>query len=211
VRLAVADDHPAIDLAIDAAARTSTVEPRIRLVGHARTLAAALELVARQGQDAPDVLLCDLQIEHGLDGLEVFAAARSSGPRVIAYTSHDRSSLMRAVFEAGGAGFLAKTEDVADVLAAVRAVAAGGAAFATRALDAVRDAPRPPTEREVDVIAGVARGLTSDEIGHRLSISGRTVESHLRRLFDRYAVVARSELVVLAMREGWIDLEHDAG
>jgi two-component system response regulator DevR len=211
VRLAVADDHPAIGLAIDAAVKASRVDPPIRFVGHARTVAAALELARRQDPDAPDVLLCDLQIERGIDGLEVFAAARPSGPRVIAYTSHDRSSLMRAVFEAGGAGFLSKTEDLADVLAAVRTVAAGGSAFTARALDAVRDAPRLPSEREVDVIAAVARGLTSDEIGHRLSISGRTVESHLRRLFDRYAVVARSELVVLATREGWIDLERDRG
>jgi DNA-binding CsgD family transcriptional regulator len=49
------------------------------------------------------------------------------------------------------------------------------------------------------------RGATSDEIGGRLGISGRTVESHLRRLFDRYGVVSRTELAVLALREGWID------
>ena len=50
-------------------------------------------------------------------------------------------------------------------------------------------------------------GSTSDEIGARLGISARTVESHLRRLFDRYGVVSRTELAVLSLREGWIEAE----
>jgi DNA-binding NarL/FixJ family response regulator len=208
IRLGVADDHPAIGVAIEAAAAATPLAGRpIRLVGHARTVAAALEMVGRTGPDAPDVLLCDLQIEHGIDGLAVIAAAGPDGPRVIAFTSHDRGSLMRAVFEAGGAGFLSKALDLADVLVAVRTVATGGTAFSARALEAARQAPRPPSDRERSVLTGVAAGRTSDEIGHELAISGRTVESHLRRLFDRYGVVSRTELVVLAASEGWIDTE----
>jgi DNA-binding NarL/FixJ family response regulator len=206
IRLGVADDHPAIGVAIEAAAAASPSGGRsIRLVGQARTVGAALEMVARTGPDAPDVVLCDLQIEHGIDGLAVIAAAGPGGPRVIAFTSHERGSLMRAVFEAGGAGFLSKGLDLPEVIEAVRAVAAGGTAFSARALDAARLAPRPPSDRERLVMAGVAAGRTSDEIGHELGISGRTVESHLRRLFDRYGVVSRTELVVLAASEAWID------
>ena len=207
IRLAVADDHPAIGVAIQAAASALLDGPPIRFAGHARTVAAALELIGRDGPDAIDVLLCDLQIEHGIDGLAVVAAGARNGLRVIAFTSHDRASMMRAVFDAGGAGFLSKGLDLAAVLEAVRTVAAGGTSFSARALEAVRDAPRPPSDRERSVMACVAEGLTSDEIGHRLGISGRTVESHLSRLFDRYGVVSRSELVVLAAREGWIDPE----
>ena len=207
IRLGVVDDHPAIGVAIEAAAADLPGGRRIRLAGHARTVAAALEMVSREGPDALDVLLCDLQIEHGIDGLAIIAAASSSGPRAIAFTSHDRASLMRAVFEAGGAGFLSKALDLAVVLEAVRTVAAGGTAFSARALEAARQAPRPPSDRECSVMAGVAAGRTSDEIGHELEISGRTVESHLRRLFDRYGVVSRAELVVLAASEGWIDTE----
>ena len=208
IRLGVADDHPAITVAIEAAvAATPSGARPIRFVGHARTVATALELVRRTGSDAPDVLLCDLQIERGIDGLAVIAAAGRTGRRAIAFTSHERGSLMRAVFEAGGAGFLSKALDLADVLEAVRAVAAGGTAFSARALEAARLAPRPPSDRERTVMAGVAAGRTSDEIGHALAISGRTVESHLRRLFDRYGVVSRTELVVLAAGEGWIETE----
>ena len=206
IRLGVADDHPAIGLAIEAAAAASpSVGRPVRLVGHARTVAAALEMIAHDGADGPDVLLCDLEIERGTDGLAVIVAATRAGVLAIAFTSHDRASLMRAVFEAGGAGFLSKGLDVAEVLAAVRTVAAGGSAFSARALEAARNAPRPPSDRERAVMAGVAVGRTSDEIGHVLAISGRTVESHLRRLFDRYGVVSRAELVVLAASEGWIE------
>ncbi len=213
IRLGLADDHPAIGVAIEAATSpgqvTDAVQPvprdrPIKLVAHARTVADALGLINRSGSPVLDILLCDLQIEHGLDGLGVIDAAARRGIRTIAFTSHDRASLMRAVFDVGGAGFLPKAADLSEVLGAVRAVAAGGTAFSAMALEAVRHAPRPPSGRERAVLDGIATGLTSDEIGYRLGISGRTVESHLRRLFDRYGAVSRTELVVLATSEGWI-------
>jgi DNA-binding NarL/FixJ family response regulator len=207
IRLAIADDHPAIGAAIAAAVAADPERPPIELIAAARSLGEALEIVASPPEKRPDVLLCDLQLGSGADGLQVFAAAAASGdgPRVIAFTSFDRSSFMRAVFERGGSGFLPKSTEMTEVLRAVRLVAAGGTAFSAAALDAVRAAPRPPSEREVAVIRGLMGGATSDEIGRGLGISPRTVESHLRRLFDRYGVVSRTELAVLATREGWVD------
>ena len=207
IALAVVDDHPAIALAIDAAAQSEVGSPAprpIRLVGTARRVADGLELI-RSDQDRPDIVLCDVQLEDGLDGLQLVEAAHRSGVKAIVLTSFDRSSLMRAAFERGASGFLHKTADLAEILAAVRAVAAGGTAFSAATLDAARYAPRPPSPREIEVIAEVQRGATSDEIGGRLGISSRTVESHLRRLFDRYGVVSRAELAVLAISEGWIE------
>jgi DNA-binding NarL/FixJ family response regulator len=207
IRLAVADDHPAIAAAIAAAVAADRGQPPIELVAEARSLAEALALVTGPAPSRPDVLLCDLQLSSGADGLQVVAAAAAArdGPRVIAFTSFDRSSFMRAVFERGGAGFLPKSTEMGEVLHAVRLVATGGTAFSAVALDAVRGAPRPPSDRELAVIRGLMGGATSEEIGHRLAISPRTVESHLRRLFDRYGVVSRTELAVFASREGWID------
>jgi DNA-binding NarL/FixJ family response regulator len=208
IRLAIADDHPAIGAAVRAAVAEDAGEPRIELVADVRTLDAALALVARPSAEWPNVILCDLQLGSGSDGLQVFAAAAAlgpGGPRVIAFTSFDRSSYMRAVFDRGGAGFLSKATEMPAVIRAVRLVAAGGTAFSSLALDAVRGAPRPPSGREVDVLRGLMAGATSEEIGHGLGISPRTVESHLRRLFDRYGVVSRTELAVLATREGWVD------
>jgi len=207
IALAVVDDHPSIALAVEAATRAeSPQEPErpIRLVGSARTVESALELL-RAGTGRPDVLLCDIQLEAGIDGLEVVEAAQRAGVRAIVLTSFDRSSLMRAAFERGASGFLDKKADPAEILAAVRTVAAGGTAFSAASLDAARSAARLPSTRELQVIGLIQRGATSDEIGGRLGISARTVESHLRRLFDRYGVVSRAELAVLAMHEGWVE------
>jgi DNA-binding NarL/FixJ family response regulator len=206
IALAIVDDHPAIALAIEAAAASASESPGrpIRIIGFARRVADALALLG-EAAERPDVVLCDIQLEAGVDGLQVVAAAHAAGVRAIVLTSFDRSSLMREAFERGASGFLHKTADVSDIIAAVRTVADGGTAFSAATLDAARFAPRPPSAREIEVIAGIQRGATSDEIGARLGISARTVESHVRRLFDRYGVVSRAELAVLALNEGWIE------
>jgi DNA-binding NarL/FixJ family response regulator len=205
--LAVVDDHPAIALAIQAAIQAEPGDaamPRVRFVGAARTVREARALLARD-DDRPDIVLCDIQLEAGIDGLDVISAAHEAGAQAIVLTSFDRSSLMRAAFERGASGFLDKKTEPTEILAAVRAVAAGGTAFSAATLDAARYAPRPPSLREIEVIREIQRGATSDEIGGRLGISTRTVESHLRRLFDRYGVVSRAELAVLAINEGWVE------
>jgi DNA-binding NarL/FixJ family response regulator len=208
IRLAIVDDHPAIGLAIQAAAaaeRPGDGAQPIVIVGTARTADDGIELVSRSGDDAPDVVLCDVQLTSGTDGLRVVAAATAAGRSAIILTSFDRSSLMRAAFEHGASGFIDKRTDVGAILEAVRTVAAGGTAFSAAALDAARYGPRPPSAREIGVLRELQRGASSDEIGVRLGISARTVESHLRRLFDRYGVVSRTELAVLALNEGWVD------
>jgi len=220
IRLGIVDDHPLIAAAIVAATSADGPDasgPAIVVVGVAPDVATAQDLLRRSGDDAPDVVLCDLQLGGGAGGVAggaVGAAAAEGlalldlpgpdGPKMIVLTSHDRSSFMRAAFERGAAGFLAKSADVADILAAVRVVAAGGTAFSGAALEAARNGPRPPSRREIAILGGIQGGATSEEIGTRLGISPRTVESHLRRLFDRYGVVSRTELAVLALREGWV-------
>ena len=74
-------------------------------------------------------------------------------------------------------------------------------------LNALRDAPRQPSARELEALRLLARGATNDEIAVGLGISIKTVESHLRRLFGRYGVLSRTELAMLAMREGWLGRE----
>jgi DNA-binding NarL/FixJ family response regulator len=204
IRLAIVDDHPAIAGAIAGALAVERDEgDRIEVVRVARTVGAGISLVSDPGT-RPDVVLCDVQLESGADGLQVLDAAVEVGCRVIVLTGHDRASLMRSAFERGAVGFLDKGAEVAEIVAAVRRVAAGGTAFSADALFATRTAPRVPSARELAVIEGVGSGFSSDEIGARLGISARTVESHLRRLFDRYGVLSRTELAVFAVHEGWI-------
>ena len=206
ISVVVVDDHPAIGLAIEAATRAEAegAGRSIRIVGTARRVGDAMALL-HDPHARPDVVLCDVQLESGVDGLEVVSAAHDLGIRTIVLTSFDRSSLMREAFERGASGFLNKTVEVAEILAALRAVADGGTAFSAATLDAARYALRRPSGRELEVIAAIQQGSTSDEIGARLGISARTVESHVRRLFDRYGVVSRAELASLAANEGWIE------
>jgi len=209
IRLAIVDDHPAIASAIVAAASAPAGGAQdVEIVGIARTADAGVVLVSPPS-DPPDVVLCDVQLESGLDGLRVLDAAVAAGSRVIVLTGFGRSSLMRAAFERGAVGFLDKDREVGEILDAVRVVAAGGTAFSAEGLAAARSASPLPSQREVAVLRGIGAGLSSDEIGARLGISPRTVESHLRRLFDRYGVVSRAELAVLAVREAWIDADSE--
>lgn len=97
-----------------------------------------------------------------------------------------------------------KTAEIGAILDAVRTVAAGGTVFSASALRAVRTAPRRPSDRELEVLHLICAGTSNDEAAMRLGLSEKTVESHLRRLFDRYGVLSRTELAVLAVREGWV-------
>jgi DNA-binding NarL/FixJ family response regulator len=204
IRVAVVDDHPAIGLAIRAAAEVESAAGNpMEFVGAAQSLEDARELM--EGPMRPDVLLCDVQLHAGLDGLDAIDLATQAGSKAIVLTSFARASLMRAAFERGAAGYLDKAMEPKDILAAVRTVANGGTAFSSAALDAARSAPRMPSGRELEIVGQVQRGASSDEIGRQLGISTRTVESHLRRLFDRYGVVSRTELAVFAMNQGWVD------
>ena len=82
-------------------------------------------------------------------------------------------------------------------------MAAGGTVYTAAALQLSRTARRRPSERELEVIERVIGGATNAEVATSLGLSERTVESHLRRLFDRYGVLSRTELAVLALEEGW--------
>jgi DNA-binding NarL/FixJ family response regulator len=200
VRVAFVDDHPTIT---DALASAAAASADLRVVGIARTLSGALELAARTGEDAPDVIVSDVQLAGEAEGFRLLEAVRPGGPAVILLSAFDQPPLLRTAFERGAAGYLVKTAEASAILDAVRTVAAGGTAFSGGMLRAIRSAPRRPSDREIDVLRLLCTGASNDEIAARLGLSDKTVESHLRRMFDRYGVLSRTELAVLAVREGW--------
>lgn len=201
IRILLVDDHPAILDAIAAAVRAA---PDLALAGTARTLDEALALVAGPRTVATDVIVSDVQLAGEAEGLRLLESVGVGGPAVLLLSSFDQPPLIRTAFERGAAGYVLKTSEVSEILDAVRTVAGGGTAFSAAMLHAVRSAPRRPSEREIEVLAAVCAGASNDEIGARLGVTEKTVESHLRRLFDRYGVLSRTELAVLAMREGWV-------
>ena len=196
ISVGVVDDHPSIVAAVaDAVAASDDLD----LVGSGRTFDDAIELL-----DRVDVLVCDVQLDGHAEGLRVVdvARARPDPPAVLLLSGFGHRSVVRAAIDRGAAGYLDKGAEVATIVDAIRVVAAGGTAFRAADLQASRAAPRRPSDRELEVIAGVVGGSTNGEIAARLGLSEKTIETHLHRLFDRYGVLSRTELAVFAIHEG---------
>ena len=122
---------------------------------------------------------------------------------VLLLSGHGHPSVVRAAVERGAAGYLDKSVEVGAIIDAIRAVAAGGTVFRAADLAAARALPRRPSDRELQVIAAVVSGRTNAEVATELGVSEKTVETHLHRLFDRYGLMSRTELAVLAVEERW--------
>jgi DNA-binding NarL/FixJ family response regulator len=161
-----------------------------------------------------DVVLLDIRLgtESGLTALgarrpgDTAVDPTPSGverPAVIVVTAYDYPQYADAALRLGAAGFVLKTAPIAELVDAIRRVAAGGLAFAVRP---VGHAVARLSPREHDVVRLVAAGRTNDEIGADLGIGSKTVETHLARLFERLGVASRTELAIRAVREGWLDV-----
>ncbi len=200
-RVAIVDDHPTTATGL---ATLLAAAPDLIVVGTAGSLAEATELMSRE---RPDVMLVDIQLRGQLAGFDVARkAVEEGGPAVILFSSFDYPGFYARALDLGARGFLPKTASLEEILAAIRSVGAGGLAFTPAAIRAVHQAPRPPSEGELQVIRLVAAGRSNDEIGAQLGLTEQSVESRLRRLFGRYDVLTRTELAMLAIRQGWIDL-----
>ena len=200
VRVLLVDDHPAILDAVGSGVRDAA---DLQLAGTARSLDEARAALER-GAGGIDVVVSDVQLAGEAEGLRLLDAVGADGPAVLLLSSFDQPPLIRTAFERGAAGYLIKSSEVTEILDAVRTVAGGGTAFSAAMLRTIRNAPRRPSDREIEVLTLLCGGASNDEIGVRLGVSEKTVESHLRRLFDRYGVLSRTELAVLALREGWV-------
>ena len=190
----------------------------IEVVGEAGNGAEAVEL-ARSAR--PDVVLMDIRMPV-LDGLEatrrIVADQLLAGVRVLVLTTFDLDEYVYEALRAGASGFLLKDTPPADLLAAIRVVAAGDALLApgvTRRLIAeFARRPEPTTvtpaalagltDREREVLALVARGLTNAEIAERLVVSAATAKTHVSRVLAKLQARDRAQLVMLAYETGLV-------
>jgi DNA-binding NarL/FixJ family response regulator len=200
VRLIVVDDHPVVR---EGTAALLAAQPGIDVVGTAESVDDAAALIGRL--DA-DVLLLDIRLgsDSGLRLLTEASAPDRPRPAIVVLTSYDYPQYAEAALRLGASGFVLKTAPIAELLDAVRRVAAGGLAFSVRPRSAAAVARL--SGRELDVVRLVVDGRSNDEIGARLGIGPKTVESHLRRLFERFDLASRTELATRALREGWLDV-----
>jgi DNA-binding NarL/FixJ family response regulator len=194
IRVAVVDDHP---LVREGTAALIDRQDDMEIAGVAASLD---ELRAILATTEVQVLLLDLRLgdESGFDVLRHESADRM--PAVVVVTSYDYPQYADAALRLGAAGFVVKTAPTAELLDAIRGAASGGLHFGVRPGNGVA-----LSEREREVLRRVVEGASNDEIGAKLGISSRTVESHLRRLFERHDVASRTELAARAIREGWLE------
>jgi DNA-binding NarL/FixJ family response regulator len=197
VRVLLVDDHPLVlDALRQAVDRDDAFEVHT---------AASL----REGRDAlrrlePAVMVCDVRLPDG-SGLKLIEEARATnrGTACLVLSSFDTTQYVATAQRLGATGYMLKTEPTDTIMAAIRTVAAGGTVFAP--LRAGLDVEFKLSDREREVVAGVASGQTNDEIAGRLGISRKGVEAHLSRLYERAGVSSRTELAVRAERERWLD------
>jgi DNA-binding NarL/FixJ family response regulator len=153
------------------------------------------------------VVLCDVRLAGSGDGLAVLAR-HAPQPAFIMLTAYVYPSYYVAATENGARGYISKMATIQQILSAVRTVAAGGTAFPSEAQGAIRSAVRRPTPRELEILTLVANGHANAEIAEQLGLRVKTVESQLRRMFDRYDIASRTALVHLAERQGWLAEGH---
>lgn len=215
IKILLADDHEVV--------RQGTCQLLVRETD--------LEVVAEAGDGeqavrlarmhAPDVVVMDIAMPK-LNGIEATRQIKATNPRisVLALSAYDDDQYIFALLEAGAAGYLLKNVSAAELVKAIRAVAAGEAVLhptiARRVVN--RFAPaggvKPPvdaleqlTEREMEVLQLAARGLKNQEIAQELSLSVRTVQTHLSNIFGKMNVGSRTEAVLEALRRGLINLQ----
>lgn len=200
IRVGVVDDHPVV---LDGLATSLARQPEIAVAWSAATLADARRSLALE---TCDVVLVDVRLPDG-SGLDLIAPP-GPGPAFLVLSSFDRPQYARAAYQRGACGYLLKTAPIEEIVAGLRAAVAGGTAFRQDHLATLAGSPTL-THRELEVVRLVAEGWSNDEVAARLSISPKTVEAYLTRLFERWGVTTRTELALQAEREGWLDPSAD--
>ncbi len=198
IRVAIVDDHPELR---DGIASLLATEADMEVVALGESVADAERLLAADETERADVLLLDVRLGTQ-SGLTALGRNDTAGrPAVVVLTAYGYPQYAEAALRLGASGFVLKNGPIEDLLAAIRAAASGNLHFG------VRPGQRLAlSERELDVVRKVVEGRSNDEIASDLGISSKTVESHLRRIFERVDVTSRTELATRALREGWLDL-----
>ncbi|MFE1955501.1 response regulator [Streptomyces sp. NPDC059524] len=202
VKILLCDDHVVVRAGLLALLDSA---PDIEVVGEAGTGEEAIALAAKL---TPDVVLMDLQLGEGIDGVETtrrLTAPPGGGPNVLVLTTYDTDADITRAIEAGATGYLLKAERPEELFAAIHAAAQGrttlSAPVASRVMANMRK-PRPTlTDRERDILAQLAHGLSNREIAKALFISEATVKTHLGRIYDKLGVDTRAGAVAVAKEQ----------
>ncbi len=208
IRVVIADDHPVVRTGLRLMV---SMRETLELVGEAVDGASAVRLT---GELQPDVVLMDLRMP-GIDGITALEHIRRAWPQVavLILTTYTEDELMIRGLRAGARGYLLKDADVELLLQGIERVARGETLIqpevmerlllhAERAITAPSQKQSVLTQRELDVLAGVARGERTKEIARRIGVSERTAWAYLTSIYNKLGVDSRASAVAIAMERG---------
>jgi DNA-binding NarL/FixJ family response regulator len=211
IRVALADDQAMVRAGFRMIVQS---QPDMVFAGEAADGQGAIDLVRRE---KPDVILMDIRMPR-LDGI---AATRqvASQTRVVILTTYELDEYVFDALAAGASAFLLKAAPPEDLLRAIRVVASGDALLAPsvtkRLIEEFAKRPKPTsriakrlqvlTERELDVLKQVARGLTNAEIALSLHVAETTIKTHVAHILDKLDLRDRVQAVILAYEAGVVD------
>jgi DNA-binding NarL/FixJ family response regulator len=214
IRVILADDHVVVRAGIRQFLEQAG---DIQVIGEASDGEMAVELIERM---APDVAILDIQMPKAT-GIEVSREIRSQRwpVGVLILTSYDDDPYISAVLKTGANGYVLKTASPDELISAVRDVYQGKSVLDAAILPKVfaqiahpNSTPvfEPLTDREIEVLSLVARGLTNKVVANNLNISDRTVQGHIARIFEKLQAISRTEAVMRGISLGLIQIPEEA-
>jgi len=213
IRVLLADDHTILRAGLK---MMLSVQPDIEIVGEASD---GRQAIAEAQRVQPDVILMDITMPE-LNGIEATRQVKKLLPetRVLVLTMHENEEYLFQVLRAGASGYILKEAADTELISAIRSVYAGRFYLSPPAqammvgdyMQRVRageehDSYSGLTEREREILKLVAEGYTNNQIGERLVISPKTVDTHRTHVMDKLNLHSRAELVKYAMRRGLLE------
>jgi DNA-binding NarL/FixJ family response regulator len=204
IRVLVANDHPVVR---EGLAAVIAQEADLLLVAQAENGQRAAALFR---EHRPDVVVMDLRMPV-MDGIEAIGVILTEFPeaRILALTTYEGDADIRRALEAGARGYLLKDMLLTEVIAAIRAVRRGDRVIPIPVADRLAEFTERGdlTERDLEVLRLVARGLSNKEVARAIGRTDETVKVHLKNIFAKLEVVDRTQTVTVALARGLIHLE----
>lgn len=213
IKIIIADDHAVVR---EGTREMLECEPDLKVVGEASNGAEAVELVSKY---KPDVAIIDMSMPV-LDGIGATRQIKKNNPAtaILILSAYDNDEFVFALLEAGAAGYLLKDVIGQEIVNAVRAIRRGESVLhpviARKVMN--RFFPGNPIkkatgkvlgEREMEVLRLASNALSNAEIAGKLGLSLHTVEAHMRHIFTKLQVGSRTEAVLYALKQGWIEIK----
>ena len=216
MRILLAEDHKVVR---EGTRRLLESQDDFEVVGEASDGVEAVELAKKY---KPEIVIMDVSMPR-LNGIEATKQIKALYPNmaILVLTGYDDDEYVFALLEAGAAGYLLKESSGEELIDAIRQVMTGEPVLHPKIMKKVLNRLRSPSEdlpvqslgevlsdREMEVLRLAAKGMSNMEIADSLTLSVRTVQTHLRSIFNKLGVGSRSEAIVYGLKKGWLTLEE---